>query len=358
MFPLTLKRCAICGASSPLIASTLGACVDCIRERPEAVLPGLREIQAQTRREFDLPTEPPHDPDGVHCPLCVNECSIPEGERGYCGLRANRDGKLVHLAGTAKKGILHWYFDPLPTNCVAAWVCPGRDKYGYKNLAIFYGSCSFNCLFCQNWHYRQMRPSGPGMSAQELADKADARTFCVCYFGGDPTPQMPHALVASRLLAQRGVRVCWETNGTMAPRILDQAVRLSLETGGCIKFDLKAYDETLHLALTGVTNRRTLENFARAASYIPQRPDPPLVIASTLLVPGYVDAQEVGHIARFIASLDPTIPYSLLGFHPHFYLHDLPRTSVRHAEEAERAAREAGLVNVHIGNRHLLSRDY
>ena len=358
MFPLTLKRCAICGASSPLIASTLGACVECIRERPEAVLPGLREIQAQTRREFDLPTEPPHDPNGVRCPLCVNECSIPDGEMGFCGLRTNRDGKLVHLAGTAKKGILHWYFDPLPTNCVAAWVCDGRDQYGYKNLAVFYGACSFNCLFCQNWHYRQMRPEGRGMSAQELADKADARTFCVCYFGGDPTPQMPHALVASRLLAKRGVRVCWETNGTMAPRILDQAVKLSLETGGCVKFDLKAHDENLHLALTGVTNRRTLENFARAASYIPQRPDPPLVIASTLLVPGYVDAQEVGRIARFIASLDPTIPYSLLGFHPHFYLHDLPRTSVRHAEEAERAAREAGLVNVHLGNRHLLSHDY
>jgi pyruvate formate lyase activating enzyme len=83
-----------------------------------------------------------------------------------------------------------------------------------------------------------------------------------------------------------------------------------------------------------------------------------LVVASTLLVPGYIDAREVKQLASFIASLNPNIPYSLLGFHPHFYMHDLPRTSVRHAEEAGRAAREAGLVNVHIGNRHLLSRDY
>jgi pyruvate formate lyase activating enzyme len=82
------------------------------------------------------------------------------------------------------------------------------------------------------------------------------------------------------------------------------------------------------------------------------------VIASTLLVPGYMDAEEVGEIARFIASFDPDIPYALLGFHPHFYIHDLPRTSVRHAEEAEAAARAAGLTNVRIGNRHLLSRDY
>jgi pyruvate formate lyase activating enzyme len=107
-----------------------------------------------------------------------------------------------------------------------------------------------------------------------------------------------------------------------------------------------------------VTNERTLENFARTAAHIPQRREPPLLIASTLLVPGYVDIQEVCRLAAFIASMDPTIPYSLLGFHPHFFMPDLPRTSVRHARECEEAAREAGLVNVHIGNLHLLSRDY
>ena len=75
-------------------------------------------------------------------------------------------------------------------------------------------------------------------------------------------------------------------------------------------------------------------------------------------MPGYVDAAEVGRIARFIAALNPDIPYSLLGFAPHFYMAELPRTSARHAEEAEAAARSAGLRNVHIGNRHLLGHDY
>ena len=112
------------------------------------------------------------------------------------------------------------------------------------------------------------------------------------------------------------------------------------------------------LALTGASNQRTLENFARAARRFSERPDPPLVIASTLLVPGYVDPHEVALIARFIASLNRNIPYALLAFAPHFYMQDLPRTSVRHAEAAEEAARAAGLTNVRIGNRHLLSRDY
>jgi pyruvate formate lyase activating enzyme len=264
---------------------------------------------------------------------------------------------LVHLAGTPRGALVSWYDDPLPTNCVADWVCQGSHQRGKVNLAVFYEACTFDCISCQNWHFRLKQPPGR-VSAEQLVAQAHERTFCVCYFGGDPTPQIPHALATSRILADRGITVCWETNGSMHPRLLDQAVGLSLRTGGCIKFDLKAFDENVHLALTGVTNRRTLENFRRAVRRIPERPELPLVIASTLLVPGYVDAQEVGRIARFIAEIDPAIPYALLGFHPHFFVPDLPRTSVRHAEEAEAAARAAGLHRVRIGNRHLLSRAY
>jgi pyruvate formate lyase activating enzyme len=290
--------------------------------------------------------------------LCVHGCVIGEGERGYCGLRENHAGRLVHLAGTAKCGVLHWYYDRLPTNCVADWVCPGSHARGKVNLAVFYGACTYNCLGCQNWHYRRLTPEEDGLSAADLAAAANARTDCICYFGGDPSPQMLHALATSRLLAQRGARVCWETNGTMHPKLLDRAVEFSLASGGIVKFDLKAWSEPIHLALTGVTNERTLENFGRAARRFGERSDPPLVIASTLLVPGYVDAEEVGALARFIASFSPEIPYALLGFGPAFFLYDLPTTSSRHAHACLGAARAAGLKKVRLGNRHLLGRAY
>ena len=90
----------------------------------------------------------------------------------------------------------------------------------------------------------------------------------------------------------------------------------------------------------------------------PQSPDPPFLLASTLLVPGYVDEREVEAIAGFIAGLNPEIPYSLLAFYPHFYLHDLPTTSRRHAIRCKEVAERKGLRRVHIGNVHLLSEDY
>jgi pyruvate formate lyase activating enzyme len=134
-----------------------------------------------------------------------------------------------------------------------------------------------------------------------------------------------------------------------------RAVEYSMQSGGCVKFDLKAFDENLHRALTGASNQRTLANFQEAAERSFERPDSPLVIASTLLVPGYVDVAEVRAIARFIASINPTIPFALLAFYPNFYIHDLPTTSIEHANHARQAAIDAGLENVRIGNRHLLS---
>jgi pyruvate formate lyase activating enzyme len=317
------------------------------------------EVHTAARRLFDLPERTPRAEEGCRCGLCAQDCAIGEGERGYCGLREVRDGKLRHLAGTPARGLLHWYRDPLPTNCVADPFCSGHAQRGRHNLAVFYAACTVDCLFCQNWHFRETDAFCSGkLSADELGSAANGRTYCVCYFGGDPAAQMPHALAASKRLAGRGIVVCWETNGTAHPRLMDRALKLSLATGGCVKFDLKAYDDALHRALTGASNARILENFSWAAARFDERPNPPSVIASTLLVPGYVDADEVGRIARFIASINPAIPYVLLGFAPQFLFPDLPLTSVRHAEEAEAAARAAGLRTVRVGNRHVLSRDY
>jgi pyruvate formate lyase activating enzyme len=357
--PRAEQVCRVCGDRSPLIAGQLGLCIDCIRERREEALVVAEEAHAAARRLFDLPERAPRAEDGRRCGLCVQDCMIGEGERGYCGLREVRDGRLHHLAGTRERGLLHWYRDGLPTNCVADPVCAGHTQRGKHNLAVFYASCTVDCLFCQNYHFRQVDPAASDLlSADELADLANELTFCVCYFGGDPASQMMHALAAGHRLAERGLAVCWETNGTARPALMDRALDLALASAGCVKFDLKAYDDGLHRALTGASNRYTLENVSRAATRFDERPESPAVVVSTLLVPGYVDVEEVSRIARFVADQNPAIPYALLGFAPHFLFPDLPRTSVRHAEEAEAAAREAGLRTVRIGNRHLLSRDY
>jgi pyruvate formate lyase activating enzyme len=362
--------CVECGSRSPLISKHLRVCGQCIKKGRGMSI--VEEIHAESRKRHSLPPKPPKDFNGVRCGLCVNDCRIPEGSRGYCGLRENVNGKLVHLARTPERGIAEWYHDPLPTNCVAEWCCPGgtgagypkyshaKDgpEYGYKNLAVFYGACSYDCLFCQNWHFREnTKRMSPIITARDLASKVDEKTSCICYFGGDPTPQMPHAIKTSELALReaegRILRICFESNGSMSHGMLKKAAELSLESGGCIKFDLKAWNENLNIALTGTSNIQTLKNFEWLAGFGDRR-DPPFLVASTLLVPGYVDVEEVRALAKFIAGLDEEIPYSLLAFYPHYMMVDMPTTSRKQAEECLKVARRY-LKRVRVGNIHLLS---
>ncbi len=330
----------------------------------------VRDVHRKVRKRFDLPVESPKTAGGISCGICTNRCRMAEGEVGYCGLRGCEEGRLVNYAGTPEKGLVEWYYDPLPTNCVAGWACAasgcGYPTYsyrkgherGYKNLAVFYRACSFDCLFCQNWHYREKGTRPSVFSSVELADAVTSDTACVCYFGGDPTPQLEHALRASEIALEnnrgRILRICWETNGSMNEALLKRMIKLSMETGGSLKFDLKAWNENLHIALTGVSNERTLANFKLAASLTSRRSKPPPLVASTLLIPAYIDVDEVAGIASFISSLDEDIPYSLLAFHPDFCMQDLPTTTRSQAEACLAAAYGAGLKNVHLGNIHLL----
>ncbi len=364
-----MARCNLCHTTSKYISEALGVCLKCLRQRPEDALPRAMAAHHKSRTAFGFPAEPPRAAGGLLCNLCVNECRIPEKGIGSCGLRKNESGKLSGV--TATKGKLSWYYDPLPTNCVGDWVCPagtgaGYPKFaycpgpetGYKNLAVFFHACTFNCLYCQNWHFRYETFVPQTTSVREFVTAVDDKTACICYFGGDPTAQLPFSIKASELALEKNkgriLRICWETNGSMNEKLLDRMIDLALESGGCIKFDLKAWDDNLHTALTGVTNKRAIANFTHAADKFEIRPVPPLLLASTLLVPGYIDQDEVANIAGFIASINPGIPYSLLAFHPQYYLPDLPSPSKDFAYRCQTIARQAGLERVKIGNIHLL----
>ncbi|OPX19225.1 MAG: pyruvate formate lyase-activating protein [Desulfobacca sp. 4484_104] len=369
--PVRTAWCRYCGQESPFISRTLGFCASCIRQHFDEVWPEIDRLHQASRQAFRLPVRPPRDPTGKLCTLCFQACRIPEGEVGYCGARRVEAGQL--RGGGPAGARLSFYHDPLPTNCVADWFCPGGTgrgyphyahrpgpEHGYLNLAVFYHACNFNCLYCQNWHFKKCTFTSPAVSARQLAAAVQANTACLCYFGGDPTPQLPNALATARLIRHqplasgRPVRICWETNGAMQARWLKPLVASCLDNGGIIKIDLKAFSEEIHLALCGVSTSQTLKNFAALAARARERPEVPLLMASTLMVPGYVDLAEIHGLARFIATLNPDIPYSLLAFYPQFYLNDLPVTSRDFALQAQQVALAAGVRNVHLGNIHLL----
>jgi pyruvate formate lyase activating enzyme len=87
--------------------------------------------------------------------------------------------------------------------------------------------------------------------------------------------------------------------------------------------------------------------------FFKNRPELPVLTASTLLVSGYVDAKEIEDLAKFIASIDSKIPYTLLAFYPQYVMSDLSTTSRTQASECFGIAKKY-LENVKIGNTQLL----
>ena len=358
----------------------LEVCPDCIRGRFHEARRYIFEAHKISREEFALPYPTPQDRDGVLCGLCPRDCRLLPGRVGYCGLVFCDDtGRLRRKTGSPEWGLLDWYYDPLPTNCVAGWFCPastgrGYPRYavrpgaevGYYNLAVFYGSCNLDCLYCQNWQYRQYHLAAhiKRVHVNELVAAAKENVTCVCYFGGDPSTQIVHSILTSVKILEKAqrenriIRICWETNGQVKPQFLRKMIDIALKSGGIIKIDIKAGTPQVYNALTDGDYSIVLRNIKEVASYFNYRREIPLLNISLLVVPGYIDEVEVENVCKLINEINTEIPVSFLAFHPDYLMRDLPPTSRRHMDTVIKIAREYGLKMYDVGNRWLLGEWY
>ncbi|MHA2227416.1 MAG: radical SAM protein [Candidatus Hodarchaeales archaeon] len=367
------SECKICGEKQQIYVKTIKVCPECIKNSPSDAIQLSNLIHEKNRSVWKLSPFIPEYKNkmGKQCNFCSNHCFIEEDKTGYCGIRKNIDNRLQSVAGK-NKALLHTYLDPLPTNCCSTYFCPAGSsngyphfsyspgpEIGYYNLACFLYGCNFSCLGCQNGNHKALA-SAERYSFDKFVSKVqnNSKISCICWFGGSPEPQLSWALRASRKAVRASVgrilRVCWEWNGAGNLKFVKNAVALSLETGGNAKFDLKFWDPNLSKVFSGVSNEQSFRNFERCFyDFYDKRKEEPVLTATTLLIPTYVDKKEVSGIAQFIAELDKSIPYSLLIFHPDSVLKDFPVTPMKQVKECYQAAKKY-LDNVHIGNKNLL----
>lgn len=377
-----MGTCKFCGGKDKTISEVLQVCRNCILEGDWNVIKShILSVHKQVRKHVNLPGKPPKAEKPfikLKCNYCLNECSLAEGDVSYCGLRNIEKNKNRELPfPTRSKGYIHGYIDPNPTNCCNAWFCPAGTSNGYPeysnfkeaefgtySYAAFLYGCTFNCLFCQNASHKYFSRKFL-FDAEQLANqivKNEAIT-CICYFGGTPDAQLPFSINLSNKILEkvrqnnnkRKFRVCWETNGTANKNLIDQCMQIAIKSGGNIKFDLKTFNEKLNIALCGISNKRTLENFRLLAeNYFGIRgEDMPEMSACTLMVPGYTTPEEVELIAKYISSIDDNIPFSLLIFHGDYQMRDLEITPKKQVLKSFEIAKKY-LKRVNLGNKFLL----
>lgn len=215
-----------------------------------------------------------------------------------------RDVDAVHLLGRVHS------FETLGT----------VDGPGIR-FVVFMQGCMFRCLYCHNrdtWE----QEAGMLYSVADVLEEIfsylsfiDSSHGGVTVTGGEPLLQREFVRVLFKLLRQRDVHTCLDTNGYVTDHQYDLELEKLLDCTSLILLDIKHIDEQKHLALTKVSNRHTL----KFAEYLHAKKQP--VWIRHVVVPGYTDdLDDVRRLAEFIAPMDNVekvelLPYHKLGAH-------------------------------------------
>jgi pyruvate formate lyase activating enzyme len=235
----------------------------------------------------------------AHCMLCEHRCGVDRlaGQTGVCRMT------LPAVASAT----LH----PAPP----------------ESYTVFMAGCNYKCLNCQNWTIAQLPDNGypPGrlVPARELAREcvvwlespAAQRMGAdrIFFSGGEPTIHLPYVervVVEARKLSP-DLKVNFDTNGYLTRQSLSKVLAFT----NSITFDLKAFSDEVHLALTGAASAPVLRN----AAYVGKHAKEKLWEYRILVIPE-INLEEIAPLCRFIADIDVQLPVCFLAFRPNYVL--------------------------------------
>jgi pyruvate formate lyase activating enzyme len=273
------------------------------------------------------------------CYLCNHRCQIPEGKRGICGVRENREGELYTLVYDR---VISCNIDPIEKKPFFHFL-PGT-----LSLSIATVGCNFRCLHCQNYEISQMPQNragwieGQSISPQEIVNTAlRYRCVSISYTYTEPTIFFELAFDTAKLAHQHGLKNNFVTNGYMT----QEALRLIQPYLHAANVDLKGFDDHKYRQICGARLQPVLDNIRLMHKM------GIWVEVTTLLIPGHNDSEkELEEIARFIAEVSTDIPWHITAFYPTYKMRDRPHTSIESIRQASAIGKRIGLKYIYSGN--------
>lgn len=260
------------------------------------------------------------------CTLCAHRCGVNRlaGETGVCRM----------TTPVVASATLH----PAPPS----------------SYTVFLAGCNFKCLSCQNWSiscYPDVDVRVRGfVEPEELAAECVDRLFSVAgaligadrifFSGGAPDIHLPYVeeVVREARRLRPEIKVNFDTNGFLT----EESFARVLAFATSVTFDIKAFDDEVHRALTGAPVGPVLRN----AEMIGSQHADQLWEYRVLVIPEVTDTQ-VPPICDFIAAVDRSLPLCFLAFRPNYVLERHPGAGSELMEHCLDTARRAGLSNVH-----------
>ncbi len=279
---------------------------------------------------------------GVLCTLCPVGCELKEGQVGSCGVRVNEGGKLYtytygSLVSAAvdpieKKPLFHFY-------------------PGHRTLTIATPGCNLHCRGCQNWEISQVQKgevfknpffSETFIHPKTVVEKALERGCkSISYSYSDPTIFAEYMIDVARLAKEKGLLNVMVTAGYINLKPLEEIDRYI----DAYSIDLKFFSDTSYRKYS----KGRLGPVLEAIEFVFSKGK--WVELTTLLVPQYLDDEQIKSIARWIAQrLAPWVPWHISRFFPYYKAENLPPTPPGWLEKAYSIGKNEGLEYVYLGN--------
>jgi pyruvate formate lyase activating enzyme len=276
----------------------------------------------------------------IQCDVCPRLCTLEEGQRGLCFVRARENDQIVLTTYGRSSGFC---IDPIEKKPLNHFL-PGTPVLSFGTAG-----CNLTCKFCQNWDMsksREMDTLQQAASPEQLAEAA-VQTGCrsVAYTYNDPAIFLEYAIDTAIACRERGIKSVAVTAGYIEPEPRAEFFRHM----DAANVDLKAFTERFYWKLTGAHLQSVLETL----EYIHHETDTWLEL-TTLLIPGENDsAAEIETMTQWVLEhLGPDVPMHFSAFHPDWKMRDTPPTPPATLIMAREIARKNGIRHAYTGNVH------
>jgi len=281
---------------------------------------------------------------GISCDYCYRLCTIPEGERGFCGVRENQDGKLVTLG---YGNVLSAVVDPIEKK-------PLYHFYpGQKTLSVALFGCNLRCDFCQNNELSQPDSmyapgqksasglvTGPVTEPSALVDLMIQKGLNIMtYTYSDPIVWQDYMMDTVRLVKEVGGLNCMITNGSFSDTSLEQVLPMI----DAFNIDVKGDDDFYRTYCSGA-----LRPVMRSVERIAGDRDTVLEV-TTMIIEGIHTEEHVRYLGKRLYDAGVQV-WHLSRFFPYYRMERRSATTESYLQRMLEAASDSNIPYIYAGN--------
>jgi pyruvate formate lyase activating enzyme len=274
----------------------------------------------------------------VECGLCPHHCKIAPGKWGVCRTRTNEGGVLKVVS---YGNIVAAALDPIEKKPLFHY------RPGSSTFSIASAGCNLRCPFCQNHHISQSSEEihlDPSRNATpktivEMANQRGAQSISFTY--SEPILMFEFAQDTFEIAGASELDLVFVTNGQASKQAAEESGQFIRAANVDIKcFSEASYRDVLKGSLSHTLS--TIEAWKAASVWVE---------ITTLVIPGFNDGdKELRDIARFIKSVDESMPWHISRFHPNYEWLDRAVTPQNRIQTAREIGLAEGLRFVYTGN--------